>query len=152
MALQQLEQSQNAKRSNLAEWRLSRTHPLDLPSGLSVLVRYADMTDLLLTGKLPPVIIDMAKQAAEEGKEEIDLQKIGLEMMEKNSQDFLQMLNTIATAVLVEPQIGEQSDDTHITLAELPMTDKIAIMEFANRGADQIRSFRESTEQPVPSA
>jgi len=149
MTLKQLKQSEKSKRTNLAEWRLSRTHTLDLPSGLSVLVRDADMTDLLLTGKLPPVIINMAKEAAEEGKQEIDLEKIGLEMMEKNSQDFLQMLNTIASAVLVEPQIGEQSDDAHITLAELPMTDKIAIMEFTNRGAEKIRSFRESSDQPV---
>jgi hypothetical protein len=142
MSVQSLKQSQKAKRSNLAAWRAARVHDLDLPSGLRAVVRDADMTDLLLSGRLPPVIIEMAKQAAEEGKGDLDLQKIGTELMEKNSQDFLQMLDTIAKAVLVDPQIGDIADDDHITLTELPMTDKIKIMEFINRGAEQLHPFR----------
>lgn len=147
--LQSMKQSQQAKRTNLAEWRAARLHELDLPSGLHVTIRDADMTDLMLSGKLPPVIIEIAKQAADEGKQELDLQKIGEEMIEKNSQDFLQMLDTIARAVLIEPQIGEIADDTQITLSELPMTDKIAIMEFVNRGAKQLHPFRGQSDESM---
>lgn len=70
--LQRLEQSQRAKRRSLAEWRASRLHELDLPSGLSVTVRDVTMTDLLLTGKLPPSFVDLAGNAAS-GEQALDL-------------------------------------------------------------------------------
>lgn len=133
---------------SLNDWRKSRLHELDLPSGLRVKLRDVDMTDLLMTGKLPASVLDMAQVAADTTSE-VDLESIGLEVMQKNAGDFMALLNGIAQAALVEPGIAETPDDEHITLDELPMSDKTAIMEFVNRGAEQIRPFREGEDEPV---
>lgn len=136
------------KKTNLSAWRASRRHEFDLPSGLHVVLRDVDMTDILLTGNLPASVIGLAQTAASES-DELDLEKVGLEMMQKNGPDFVALLDGIVKAALLEPEIGETPDDMHITLAELPMGDKSAIMEFVNRGAEKMRPFREGRDEPV---
>lgn len=146
-----LEQSQNAKRVNLAAWRASRLHELTLPSGLTVTVRNCDMTDLIIAGKLPNAVLDHAEMSAVEGKSEVDLQKISLELMKKNGPEFVDFLNVITRASLVEPLIGDVADDTHITIGELDIADKTAIMAWVNREVPSLQTFREGQNEPVAS-
>lgn len=149
---ERLKQSELAKHVNLAEWRAGQFHPLDLPSGLKVIVRDVDMTDLLLTGLMPPSIIDMAEKAAEAEKAEVDLQEIGSQVMSENREDFLSFLNAITRASLAYPAVVDdvaETDDDHIALSEIKMVDKTAIMEWVNRGAEQIRPFRDGEDEPV---
>jgi len=136
--LAQMEQAQLAKRVTLAEWRASRLHELDLPSGLRVKLRDVTMTDLMLTGKLPSAIVDMAKESQDKGAEEFDLNALA-----KNSGDFNQMLNLLVEICLVEPKIGTTADDEHILLGEMPADDKMAIFSFVNREVAPVSSFRE---------
>jgi len=136
--LSRLEQSQAAKKLSLAEWRSGRIHERILPSGLTVKLRDVSMTDLMLTGKLPNAIIDMAKNTAESGGKEFDLQ-----VMSKNSFEFSQMLDMLVELSLIEPCIGTEADNDHILLAELPADDKMDIFTFMNREAGTIKSFRE---------
>ncbi|HZM23779.1 MAG TPA: hypothetical protein VFC02_18660 [Anaerolineales bacterium] len=133
-----LMQSEAAKLNNLAQWRGNRIHEHDLPSGLHVKIRDVTMTDLMLTGKLPAVIVDIAMETAKNGAQEIDLKAIA-----KSAEEFSQMLNTLIEICLVEPRIGSVADDEHITLAELPGDDKMEIFNFINREAQAVRSFRE---------
>lgn len=142
--LQTLQQSAAAKRVNLAEWRASRIHDLTLPSGLSVRVRDVTMTDLMFTGRLPDSIVGMAQEAAEKGEGEFDLANLM-----KNTQQFNAMLDTLIGLCLVEPQIGDVADAEHITLEELPADDKMAIFAFVNRGAEQLRPFRDGENPSV---
>lgn len=148
--MKNLKQSQDAKRLSLAEWRASRLHELDLPSGLHVTVRDVDMTDLLLTGLLPAAVMEEAAEAAKI-TDSLDLEKLALKMMEENGPAFKAMLNAIVKAALIEPKIGDVVDDTHITLDELTIEDKSAIMQYVNREVEQIKSFREGEDQPVAS-
>lgn len=139
-----LKQSTTAKRVNLGEWRASRIHDLDLPSGLTVKVRDVSMTDLMFTGKLPEAIVSLAKNAAQDGNAEFDLESIA-----QNTSAFNAMLNTLAELCLIEPQIGEVADEEHILLAELPADDKMAIFTFVNRGAESLRPFRDGEDEPM---
>lgn len=139
-----LKQSAQAKRVNLAEWRASRVHELSLPSGLQVKVRDVTMTDLMLTGKLPEGIMGMMTDLAQSGAQEADL---GL--VTKNAQEFNALLNALVQLCLVEPKIGDTADDEHILLAEIPSDDKLTLFNFLNRGAEQVRPFREGEAEPV---
>jgi len=139
-----LEQSQTAKRINLADWRASRLHELTLPSGLTATVRDVTMTDLLLTGKLPASFVEMATDAAESGASGLDLKALA-----ENGAEFKTMLDALVNIALVSPQIGTVADDSHITLDELPNDDKMEIFNHVNREVTALQSFREGQDQPV---
>jgi hypothetical protein len=142
--LDSLNQSNNARRVNLAAWRARRLHDLELPSGLDVTVRDVSMTDLLFTGKLPAAMLDFAQDASQNGSASVDLKE-----MAKNGADFKALMDEIVRLCLVEPPIGDVEDDEHITLAELSGDDKMFIFNWANREVEQVRSFREGEAQPV---
>jgi hypothetical protein len=129
---------------SLADWRASRLHELTLPSGLVATVRDVTMTDLLLTGKLPASFVDMADDAAKNGASKLDLRTLA-----ENGAEFKSMLNALVGIALVMPLIGEFSDDTHITLDELPNDDKMAIFNHVNREVTALQSFREGQNEPV---
>jgi len=141
--IKNLKTSVDAKRVNLAEWRASQLHEMDLPSGLHVTVRDVTMTDLLLTGKLPASFVDLAQEAATKGS------SMDLKQLAENGAEFRVMLDALAEIALVEPQIGPTADDSHITLAELPNDDKMAIFNFVNREVTALQSFREGQNEPV---
>jgi len=147
--MKNIQQSQNAKRKNLAEWRASRLHDMELPSGLPVTLRDCDLTDLIFTGQLPQSILEIGEEALAAGNTEIDLKKIGLGMIKENAAEFKVMLDAIVVAALVEPKLGEVADDEHITLAELSNSDKMEIMNWITREVPQLKSFREKQDQPL---
>lgn len=142
--LRRVEQSQAAKRKNLAEWRAGRLHDHTLPSGLEVKLRDVTMTDLMMTGRLPAPIFDLVKEAAERGDADVDLKEVS-----KNAADFNAMLNLLTELCLVEPRLGEVADDEHLTLAEIPADDKMEIFNWVNRDVPAVRSFREGEAEPA---
>jgi hypothetical protein len=144
--LNSLKQSQQAKKKSLAEWRAAQLSELSLPSGLVVTLRNVTMTDLALTGKLPPAILDVVEQsnASADG---LDLKAIF-----KNMADFRMLLDVLVTVAMVSPKIGATADDDHITLEELPNNDKMEIFNWINREVDQLKPFREGEAEPVAAA
>jgi hypothetical protein len=126
------------KMTNLSQWRESRIHEMDLPSGLHITLRDVTMTDLMLTGKLPASVVDFANDANKNGASSVNLKEIT-----KNGAEFKSMLDALVEITLVTPLIGNTPDDTHITLDELSGDDKMAIFNFINREVEQIKSFRE---------
>ena len=148
-----LQQSQQAKREKLAQWRASQKHELALPSGLNVLVRDASLTDLMIAGTIPQTFLNEIAAAAETGsnKVNVDLKKFA------GSQDFGALIQGIVRVCLLEPRIVETPDDDNITLDELSGDDKMAIFEWANREVEAVRPFRETgagtpAAQPVDAA
>ena len=140
--LQVLEQSQTAKRANLAEWRSARTHELELPSGLTATVRDVDITDLALTGRIPNSLMDVFVSAAEQ-KSEADAEKMAGDAIAKNAADFGRMLDAVTRAAFVSPRIGDVADDETVTVDEIPMGDKLFLFNHLNREVARVRSFRE---------
>jgi hypothetical protein len=141
---QNLIDSNDAKRMNLAQWRASRLHELTLPSGLSATVRDVTMTDLLLTGKLPASFVEMADEAAKSGAAGLDLKQLA-----QNGAEFKTMLDALVTLALVSPELATAADDEHITLDEFPNDDKMAIFNFVNREVTALQSFRDGQNKPV---
>lgn len=141
---ERMDQSNQAKRMNLAAWRARRLHEVDLPSGLSVTLRDVSMTDLLFTGKLPPTMLDFAQQAGSEGAASVDLKELA-----RNGAEFATLMDEVCRLCMVEPQIAAVADDEHITLAEMSGDDKMFIFNWANREVEQVRSFREGEAEPV---
>jgi len=139
-----IEQIENARSMNLAAWRKSRLHELDLPSGLRATLRDVTMTDLMLTGSLTDSFVDLAQDAAQKDAATLDLKAIT-----KNAAEFRKMLDALVTLSLVEPKLGAVADDEHITLDEMPNDDKMAIFNFVNREVTALQSFREGQAEPV---
>ena len=137
--LNRLEQSQQARRVMLAQWRTSHVHDMTLPSGLQVKVRDVTMTDLMFTGKLPQVMIDLAQESAEQGKIKLDLK-----MLTENAQEFRQLVDTLILLCVVEPPIAEKADEEHLSLDEMNGDDRMFIFNWVNREVEQVRSFREA--------
>jgi len=128
---------------NLRDWREKRsaTEELALPSGLTVKLRRFDLIDLVAEGQIPETLDALVRKATSEG--------FGI----NEARQFAPLVNAVARACLVEPAIGEQSDDEHITLTEIPFSDRLEIFQWANGAANALQSFRPesaSTVEPAP--
>jgi hypothetical protein len=142
--LNRLKQAQAARRENLAQFRAKQIQELPLPSGTVVFLKDVTMTDLMLTGKLPDIMLDMAQETASEGKSNIDLKNIS-----KNGAEFKGLLDMLVRLCVVEPPIADVGDDEHLGIDEMNGDDKMAIFNFVNREVEQIKSFREGEDEPV---
>ena len=135
--LERLKQAQAARRAMLAEWRSRQLQELTLPSGLVVFLRDVTVTDLAMTGKLPPSIIDLAEKTNEEGKQELSLKELLGNVSEVNI--LLDMLPCLA---VVEPPIAEIADDDHIGVNEISKDDKMFLLQWVFRETPVVTPFR----------
>jgi len=133
-----IEQSRMDRRKNLADWRAGRTHEMELPSGLKVMVADVTITDILFSGKLPPAIAPVIEKMAQDGRDDIDLKEIF-----ENSPEFAEMINILVRLALVYPQIAERPDEDHITMNELNGDDRMAIFNWVNRETAAVQPFRD---------
>lgn len=113
---------------------------MTLPGGLDVRVRKVHILDLVASGRIPETLDAMVKKATSSG--------FGVE----DVKEFLPLINAVTVACLVEPAIGDRPDETHVTLDEIPMLDRVAIFEWANSAADALQSFRGEQAVAVESA
>ena len=142
--LDRLKQAQNARRETLAQFRANQIKELTLPSGTNILVKDASMTDLMLTGKLPDMLLDIAEESASNGQASLDLRKVS-----KNGPEFKILLDVLTRICVVEPPIADVGDDDHLGIDEITGDDKMAIFNWANREVEQLKSFREGESEPV---
>lgn len=133
-----VQQSQHDRRAELAKWRAGRTHEMELPSGLKVMVADVTITDLMLSGNLPPALLAMAEKAEKSGQQEIDLG-----MISKNAPEFAALLDALTLLAVKDPPIAKQADEDHLGLDELPGDDKFAIFQFINRETAAVQPFRD---------
>ena len=141
--LNRLKQAQAARRETLAQFRANQIKELPLPSGTVVFVKDVTMTDLMLTGKLPDVMLDIAQEAAKDGTG-MDLKAIA-----KNGAEFKLMLDTLTRLCVVEPPIVDVGDEEHLGIHEISSDDKMAIFNWVNREVEQLKPFRQGEAEPV---
>ena len=132
-----MEQAKLARDKTLAQYRANQFKEMTLKkSGLTVYLRDASITDLMLAGKLPQSLLG-AIQAESDGQA-VDLKKFAGE------NDFGALVDAVVMACAVEPPIGEVADDLHLGLHEIPGDDRMEIFNWANREvapvADQFRN------------
>ena len=140
-----VEQSQQARRENLANWRKNRTHELSLPSGLRVLVRDASVMDLVFTGNVPQTLMGMIISQAE-GSGKVDLNQFS------GNNEFGKLITEMVKICVVDPPLAEIADDEHLALSELSGADCMEIFNHANREVEQVKTFRGEPAEPVPAA
>jgi len=139
---ERMDQGQHDRRKDLAQWRASRLHKLELPSGLIVSVRDASMMDLMLSGRLPESLMDLI--GPEQNAAEIDLKKIT-----RSAAEFNALLAAAVLSCVVEPPVSEKGDDDHLGLDELGGDDKMAVFNWLNREVSAMRPFREGESESV---
>ncbi len=122
-----MEQAQRARAQTLAQYRAQRLHEMTLPkSGLTMYLRDASITDLMLLGKLPKSLLNLIV-AEGENSAAVDLSKLsGLD-------GFGELVDGVVMACVVEPPIAETGDDDHLGIYEIPGDDRMTIFEWANR-------------------
>jgi len=133
-------QSQQDRILNLKKWREQRLHEETLPSGLQVLLRDADLSNIVLEGGIPNTLIDLITS---EEFQKLSEEEAGKRVMQGDMNNFNKLLEHVVKACLADPMIGDMADDTHILYSELKLDDKIFILNFANRDAQAVRSFRD---------
>lgn len=142
--LEQMKQAQAVRRENLAKWRQERIYPKTLPSGLQVWMRDVTITDLMLTGKLPDVMLDVIEKAEQENKDGLDLRKLAKDGAELNT-----LMETCTILSVVEPPIADEPDEDHLGIKEISGDDKFFIFQYVNREGEKVLSFRKGQEESM---
>lgn len=117
--------------TTLTEWRATRQRVWSLPAcGLEVTTRKVDLFELVASGQIPETLDALAKRAANVG--------FGLE----DIQEFMPLIDLTVKLCLVAPPLGEQADEAHVLLTEIPISDRMAIFNWANGEATALAPFR----------
>lgn len=147
--LARMKQSQQAKRTNLADWWANQFTELDLPSGLHVVVRDVDFEDLMALGNVPNTLIGFLPELQGLSDEEA-----GTRMMKEHPDTFAQLLEQIVKACLVEPAVGEKTDlsSSTIALQDIRGKDRMFLFNWTNREVKQVHPFRDGEREPAESA
>lgn len=132
---------------NLADWRASRTHTMELPSGLEVKVKQVGLEDLLIGGHIPAPLLSQVQQLTDSSVE-FNMDAEGLAQL----QSYAGAIDAVARACLVDPPVADEADDTHLAITELPFSDRLAVFKWANEGAAALAPFREEPIDHVDSA
>jgi hypothetical protein len=111
----------------LAEWRAQRaqTVEVELPSGLTVVVREVSVFDLVEQGKIPQTLAPQLEMFLK-----TDRKSSAMEMVGKLGE----LITLVCQACLVEP--------AELLVTELPFADRLALFSWLNRDAQSAASFR----------
>jgi hypothetical protein len=112
---------------NLAAWRATRRVTMTLPaSGLEVTLKRVAVEDLAGRGSIPTPLYGQVQALMAAGgagaAPALDLASF---------PDYVTLIDLVAAAALVEPAVAEVADETHITIDELPLGDRIIIFNWA---------------------
>lgn len=117
---------------DLKAWREKRKGERKmLPSGLDVTLRRVDLLDLAVQGGIPAPLMKAA-----------DKMLIGTNVEVKDFENAEPVINLVVKACLVDPVVGDESDENQVGVRELPVQDRLAIYNWANSGVAQLQDFR----------
>jgi hypothetical protein len=121
---------------DLKSWREKRIEgeQFDLQSGLSVRLRRCDLMDLAVLGNVPTPLVDEVDMLLSNTKTELKVEDF---------PRFAPVINLVVKACMIEPEIADQADETHLGIDELPMLDRFAIYNWAIRGLQPLVPFRD---------
>ena len=123
---------------NLQEWRNQSQAEIELPSGLKVTVKKnVDLLDLALSGDIPNDLLgEVGKWVNPAGQLDVDLEQFAT---------LAPVLNVLVKRMFIDPPAADAPDETHIGADELPATDRIWLLRWANEksGAGELRPFPE---------
>ena len=152
---------------NLEEWKKARAEgeEFTLPSGLDVKLRKVTALDLVLAGSIPTTLYATIDQyiSAAGG---VDAERF---------REFEPMVNAVCEACFASPRVVNPHPDPHpdprpspltagtapaptamgegvIAVTDLPIEDRLAVFEWANRASGALRKFRAEQDADVGAA
>lgn len=143
-----MEQAKRARAETLAQYRAGQYHEITLEkSGLTVFVRDASITDLMLLGKLPQTLINVIIEETENKDNSVDLSKFA------SSDMFGALVSGVVRVCVVEPPIEDKPGSDCLGIEEIPGDDRMQIFEWANREVAPVaKNFRQSSGELVDAA
>jgi hypothetical protein len=142
-----INQSQADIRRMLAEWRSNNIEEVELPlSKFTLRVRDVGVIDLAVTGKIPNTMMDLVQQLSDNKITET-------QMMQEHGGEFGALLDLVFMNAVVFPPVAEEPDDDHISPKDFVYGDKLALFNWVNREANNVRPFRHAngkSAEPAP--
>ena len=133
--------SENNRATSGADWRKPREegYVIRLPSGNMARLRPVALDVLIISGKLPDLLTQLAAKSL---WAETDTATIGDQV--ELAKGYAELINIIVPAAMMEPRIVEkpQADD-EISLDDLQFSDKVAIFQLASGGTTLLQNFRD---------
>lgn len=119
----------------LAAWK-ARLAPreVELPSGLTVLIRPAELQNLATGGRIPLTLLRQMRA--------IKPQKDG-SYREEDAAKLAEAIGAVVLAVVVDPKVTKEGGDDSIAIDDIPYSDQVHIVEEVNRPATDLQPFRE---------
>jgi hypothetical protein len=133
------------KAQALRDWRAKRMlgTPLELDSGLTVIVKRAELLDLAANGEIPAPLLGTVERLANEGAAKVEMADL---------PEFAALVNLVVRATVVEPPIADEPDDEHLGIKELSFSEKMVIFNHAQQAIAGMKPFRGESEAGVPAA
>lgn len=124
--------------SRLDLWRekLNATEEIELPSGPAVVRAHVTVLDLAAAGQIPTTLLTELDDLNRKTKG--DPAKAGADLLTK----IMPALDALVLAALVDPPVTRDGGADSLSLAEVPMVDKLALFARLNGAADTLRPFR----------
>lgn len=120
--------------TDLSAWRSNATKPFTLPGGNVIRLKRVSLIDLIVAGQIPDTLSGLAAEVAVKGA--------GRAVSAEELKRYGEIVNVVVKAAAVEPRIGDAPGDDCLGLAEVEWVDKVAIFDWANGAASQLKPFR----------
>jgi len=139
------------------------TIDLELPSGELIKVKRLGVEGLIKTGVLHNVdsltaLVDEKHLKRVKGKKTDEIDPMSLMKDEKNLEQLFHTVDRVTSAVVVEPEVRMTPNDVtnrqagdHVYCDEIPLEDRLYILNFVVGGTRDIEQFRRETQSVVGS-
>ncbi len=143
---------------DLKTWRANRQVTLQLPSGLTVVLRRVNLIDVVATGKLPAPLLGLVQDLVDEADKGV---KPNLELADL--PQYGELVEIVVQAAIVDPPIFNEAEleallaegidaeaqvrvrqryaDSHLQVADLSWDDRTEIFNCVSKGAKEIAPF-----------
>jgi hypothetical protein len=118
--------------SKLAAWRATLTEEITLPSGLVVTVKHVTLEDVIMTGEIPKPLMGMITALQAQANSGLTVDQLA---------DFMPVVDRTVRLAIVNPPVADVADDDHLSIAELPAKDRLALFSWLVKPAEALAPF-----------
>ncbi len=124
----------NKKVATAAEWSAkNKPEPLDLPSGIRVMVRHPSWVEMMSTGHLPTGLLNVAMKIANGDQDKLEIDQIAPE----DQRQYFDLVQHWVIAATVEPKVAFKPKDDEVGIADIPDLDKLCIFRNTQERASE---------------
>lgn len=117
---------------DLKTWRATREVSQTLPSGLTVRARKAELLDLVTQGAIPTPLLGMVDEMTGQGGQTVPVTELS---------KYVELIDVVVQAIIVDPPLAAVADEEHLSIKEVPFTDRLFLFNQASGGAASLVPF-----------